>query len=80
MLSLMLALLVLYSLVLNSNLELSSETESTDVDFLFLSVDFLGGSFSSVRSFAFTCSFFSVILWMGVDALSLCYGMIFGTC
>ena len=70
-LSLMLALLVLYSLVLSSNRELSSETESTDVDFLFLSVDFLGGSFSSVLSFCLIYSFLSATLWMGVDALSL---------
>ena len=70
-LSLMLALLVLYSLVLSSNRELSSETESTDVDFLFLSVDFLGGSFSSVLSFYLIYSFLSATLWIGVDALSL---------
>ena len=79
-LSLILALLVFCSLVLSSNREFNSDSENTVVDFLFLSVDFLGGSFSSVLSLGLTCSVFSVTLCIGVEALTFCTGIIFGAC
>ena len=78
-LSLMLALLVFCSLVLSSNFEFSSDSESTVVDCRFLSVDFLGGSFSSVLSFGLIYSAFTVTLWIGVEALTFCCGVISGT-